>query len=34
MQQIRTDFATIAAALEETLAAGGEPVIEEQLGLF
>jgi uracil-DNA glycosylase len=34
MQQIRTDFATIAAALEETRAAGGEPVIEEQLGLF
>jgi uracil-DNA glycosylase len=34
MTQIRADFATIAEALEEARAAGGEPVIEEQLGLF
>jgi DNA polymerase len=34
MQQIREDFATIRATLEEARAAGGGPVAEEQLGLF
>jgi uracil-DNA glycosylase len=34
MAQIREDFATIRQALDEASAAGGGPVLEEQLGLF
>ena len=34
MELVRQDFATVRAALEESRAAGGEPVLEEQLGLF
>ncbi|MGH2674689.1 MAG: hypothetical protein ACRDH1_04670, partial [Actinomycetota bacterium] len=34
MQQVREDFAALREALEEVRVAGGEPVTEEQLGLF
>jgi uracil-DNA glycosylase len=34
MGSIREDFASIREALEEARAAGGEPVVQEQLGLF
>jgi uracil-DNA glycosylase len=34
MGSIREDFASIREALEEARAAGGELVVQEQLGLF
>jgi uracil-DNA glycosylase len=34
MQSVRQDFVSIREALEEARATGGEPVVEEQMGLF
>jgi hypothetical protein len=34
MQQVREDFATIKATLDEARASGAATVPEEQLGLF